>query len=158
MAMKLSAALFNEIVSSLRSDGTNSRIQEKRTQGRVGLRCALEIAPGTAGNSAAKSMPICVHDISQNGLGLVSATKLSADSEFVAWFTREGESSVPVLYRVRYCRRLSSDLFSIGATFQRVLPDASGEVATIGRTAKASKRKPDPEPAKTDKAVATASA
>lgn len=142
MAMKLSAELFNQIVSSLRSDGTNTRGPEKRTQGRVGLRCALDIVPCTFNPKDAKPMSICVHDISQNGIGLVSSVKLAENSEFVARFSRDGESSVPVLYKARYCRRLSSELFSIGATFERVLPDASGEVVPFGKPSKAARNAP----------------
>jgi hypothetical protein len=135
--MKLSAELFSEIVTSLRSDGgSKTRGHEKRTEGRVGLRCALEIAPCSFSAKGSKSVETCVHDISQKGLGLVSSTKLVENSEFVARFTRDGDSVVPVLYRVRYCRRLSTELFAVGAIFQRVLPDASGEIVPLGKRKK----------------------
>jgi hypothetical protein len=138
MAMKLSAELFNEIISSLRSDGgTNARGHEKRKQGRVGLRCGLDITLCSFTSKNAKPLSICVHDISQNGIGLVSATKLPENSEFVARFVRDAESAVPVLYKVRYCSKLSGDLFTIGAMFQRVLPDASGEIISLGKKGKA---------------------
>jgi hypothetical protein len=141
MSMKLSAEMFNQIVSSLRSDGTCGRGTEKRTQARVGLRCTLEISPCTFLAKQSKPLSIHVHDISMGGIGLVSTTRLAEDSEFVAKLTRDDRSSVPVLYRVRYCRRISNELFAIGATLERVLPDADGEVLVLGKSAKATKAK-----------------
>ena len=141
MAMKLSVELFNEIISSLKCDGTRSQGHEKRTQGRVGLRCALEIIPCLFSNRSTKPLSICVHDVSENGLGLVSPVKLDEELEFIARFTREGRPAVPVLYKVRHCRRLSADLYSVGAMFQRVLADSSGEIAQIGKSAKEALRK-----------------
>jgi hypothetical protein len=146
MAMKLSAELFSEIISSLKSDGVNSRGHEKRAQARVGLRCALEIVPCAFSSKNAKPNAVCVHDLSQNGIGLVSTIKLAENSEFVAKFYRDGAPSVPVLYKVRHCRRLSPELFSIGAIFERVLPDESGEVVTLGRK-KPSRKAPAPRSA-----------
>jgi hypothetical protein len=133
MAMKLSAEMFNEIISSLRSDTSADHGHEKRTQGRVGLRCALEIVQCALNAKGAKPMAVCVHDISLNGIGLVSPVKLDEDMEFVARLSRDAHSPVPLLYKVRYCRKLANDLYNVGAMFQRVLPDSSGEVLALGR-------------------------
>jgi hypothetical protein len=78
-------------------------------------------------------MQVWVRDISVNGIGLMSSTRFDEGMEFIVRFVREGRPPLCILYRVRYCRRLSSDLSSIGASFERVMPDPNGEVATIGR-------------------------
>lgn len=145
MAMKLSAELFDEIITSLRSDGTSSHGHEKRTEGRVGLRCAMEIVPCTFNAKNSKPISIFVHDLSLKGIGLVSPVKLEENMEFVARLTREGHPLVPVLYKVRYCRKLSGELHSVGAIFQRVLPDSSGEVMPLGRNARSVKKKIAPK-------------
>jgi hypothetical protein len=133
MSMVLSVELFSEIVSSLRSDGTGSRLHDKRTQARVGLRCGLEVVPCSLPDKKAKPVTVHVHDLSVGGIGLVSPVELSDGSEFVARFSRRDRPAVPVLYRVRYCRQISVQMFSVGAMFQRALPDSTGEVLSIGR-------------------------
>jgi hypothetical protein len=142
MSMKLSAEMFDEIVSTLRSDGTRPKEKEKRSEGRVGLRCALDIvlypskAPGEN-----KPLRVCVHDISVGGIGLVCSSRLAPGTEFIACFSRDDCSPVPVLYKVKHCRRMSSDLFTIGAMFTRVLPDRTGEVLSLRHQEKAVKAK-----------------
>jgi hypothetical protein len=137
MAMLLSAELFGEIITNLRSDVTKVSTHEKRRQARVGLRCALEILPSPFIEKKIKPISLLVHDISQNGIGLVSSVKLDENAEFVARFPRDGHPAVPVLYKTRYCRRLSSEQYAVGAIFMRVLPDAWGNVVKLNRRTKA---------------------
>jgi hypothetical protein len=141
MAMKLSAELFDQIISNLRSDGTRSSGVENRSQARVGLRCGLEISPCEFTAKNAKPIAVFVHDLSHNGIGLVSPVKFDEGSEFVAKFSRDGHPAVPVLYKVRHCRRISRELVNIGASLERVLPDASGEIVPRGEIAKSQLRK-----------------
>jgi hypothetical protein len=134
MAMLISAELFGEIITNLRSDLTSSqRNHEKRRQARVGLRCALQITPCASSAKAVNPISLLVHDISQNGIGLVSGVKLDENAEFVARFPRDGHPAVPVLYKTRYCRKLTSDQFAVGAMLMRVLPDATGDVVKLNR-------------------------
>jgi hypothetical protein len=146
MSMKLSAEMFNEIVSTLKSDGTCSRGHERRACARVGLRCTLDIVPCTFLSSKATPVTVHVHDISASGIGLVSQGRLAEDSEFVARLLRDGHPMVPVLYKVVQCRRLSNELFAIGAALQRILPDSEGEVLVLGKKTKAVKPKPEGVP------------
>jgi hypothetical protein len=138
MSMKLSAEMFIEIISSLRSDGTCSHGHEKRKECRVGLRCQLEVVP--AANRKANAISVHVHDLSLSGIGMVTSVPFAEESEFVASFSRDGRPAVLIVYRVKYCRQLSSDLFSLGAMFVRVLPDAQGDVLLLGRKPKAKKQ------------------
>jgi hypothetical protein len=131
MSMKLSAEMFNQIVSSLKSDGINSRGHEKRAEGRVGLRCTIDIVtriPYNFESPTTKAISVSVNNISVCGIGLVTGMKLEDGSEFIARFNRDGSSPVPILYKVRHARRIANDVYSIGANLERVLPDADGEV------------------------------
>ncbi len=139
MAMLISAELFGEIITNLKSDFSPQRGHEKRRQARVGLRCALSVMPCAFSAKKVKPISLYVHDISQNGIGLVSSTKLEEDAEFVARFPRDGHPSVPVLYKTRYCRRLTSDQYAVGAMLMRVLPDAMGDVVKLNRRAEPAK-------------------
>jgi len=64
---------------------------------------------------------------------LLASKRLDEGLEFIARFAREGRPPLCILYRVRYCRRVASDLVNVGASFDRVMPDANGEVTTIGK-------------------------
>jgi hypothetical protein len=139
--MMLSADMFNQIVASLTSASPASRAPEKRVQGRVGLRSALEIIPIASAVAGAKPISVWLRDISINGLGIVSSVKMEDSLVFAARFPREGGGPLAILYKVRHCRRISGDLFSVGASFERVVPDVSGEIALIGKASKTSRAK-----------------
>ena len=51
----------------------------------------------------------------------------------MARLSRDAHTPVPVLYKVRYCRKLANDFYDVGVMFQRVLPDSSGEVIALGK-------------------------
>jgi hypothetical protein len=132
MQARLTAHMLDDIVSNLKSDSA-SRSQDKRTQGRVGLRGTLDVIPCSFSKESNKPMTVWVRDISVNGIGLLVSSRLDEGVEFIARFVRDGRPPLCILYKVRYCRRVSSDLMSVGASFDRVMPDANGEVATIGK-------------------------
>ena len=132
MPAKLTAEMLNDIVSNLKSDSVG-RAQEKRSQGRVGLRGILDVIPCTFVKGSNKPLTVWVRDISVNGIGLLASKRLDEGVEFIARFVREGRPPLCILYKVKYCRRVASDLVSVGASFDRVMPDANGEVAIIGR-------------------------
>jgi hypothetical protein len=147
MSMKLSAELFNQIVSNLRSDPTSTRGQDKRAEGRVGLRCTIEIItriPYSFASPNTKAISVSVNNISVCGIGLVTSMRMEDGSEFVARFARDGGPPVPILYKVQYSRRVADGVFSVGAVLERVLPDAAGEVLPMPAPSKKSKP-PKPE-------------
>ncbi len=137
MHAKLTADMLNDIVSNLKSDNGGARGQDKRTQGRVGLRGALDVVPCTFSKVSNKPISVWVRDISVSGIGLLASSRFEEGLEFIARFVREGRPPLCILYKVRYCRRVSSDLMSVGASFDRVMPDANGEVAVIGKQKRA---------------------
>jgi hypothetical protein len=128
MAMRLSADMFNEIVASLKSDRSSTRAHEKRNEGRVGLRCSIDIItyiPYSFGAASTKAINVSVTNISVTGIGLVTGAKMEEGSEFVARFARDGAAPTSILYKVRYSRRLANDVFNTGAVLERILPEAS---------------------------------
>jgi hypothetical protein len=131
MSLKLSAELFNEVISTLTSDGCRKSGPEKRRDARVGLRCSVEITLCVFAAKKPKPVTVQVHDLSVSGIGLVAREMLEIGAEFVAKLHREGHPPMTVLYKVKHCRRLTKELFNVGAGFVRVLPDADGEVLAI---------------------------
>ncbi len=118
---KLTAEWFSQIVATLKSDTHQVKGHEKRTEGRVGLRCMLDFVPRVAADKGSKPITAWVRDISVNGIGLVSPKPIEAGLELIANFGRHGMPPLAVVYKVRYSRRLSSDLYSIGANLKQVL-------------------------------------
>jgi hypothetical protein len=125
MSLQLTAELYHQILDHLRCDAP-SRSSDKRSQGRVGLRCSLQIAPVAQGNSQPKPFVVWVRDISMKGIGLVTSTPIAENTSFSAQFAREQKQDpLSVTYKVVYCRRLSSDLYSVGAILEEVLKKES---------------------------------
>ncbi|MGA2501494.1 MAG: hypothetical protein ABSH20_27450 [Tepidisphaeraceae bacterium] len=126
MQAKLTAELFREIVASLRSDTTATRIHENRREGRVGLRVNLDLIVCACDDAGEERVTVWVRDISIRGVGFVCSTRMAEGLEFIAQFAREIQPAVSILYKVQYCRRITHDLFSVGAKFQRVVADEVG--------------------------------
>jgi hypothetical protein len=123
--MKLSADMFKQIIASLKSERSSSRGHEKRTEGRVGLRCSVDVIPHRFGDKGARAVTVWVRDMSVNGIGLVASTLLELNVEFVVPFIRDGHKPLSVRYKVRYVKKISRDLYSIGASFERFEDDAA---------------------------------
>jgi hypothetical protein len=115
MSLKLTAQLYKQILASLKSDSPE-RNSEKRTQGRVGLRCTLEIIPLKGG----KPITVWVRDISEQGIGLVSPAVVGEGTIFIARLPREKGEPLIVSYKVCYCRHLSSELYSLGCRLEAI--------------------------------------
>jgi hypothetical protein len=118
---KLTAEWFNQIIATLKSDTHQVRGHEKRTEGRVGLRCMLEMVPRVPGDALPKLIKMWVRDISVNGIGLVCGMAIPVGTELIANFGRHGMPPLAVVYKVRYSRQLSSDIHSIGANQIKVI-------------------------------------
>jgi hypothetical protein len=125
--MKLSAEMFKQIIASLKSDRSSSRGHEKRSEGRVGLRCSADVIPSLFGDKGARAITVWVRDISVNGIGLVASTLLERNAEFVLPFIHDGHNPLSVRYKVRYVKKISRDLYSIGASFERFEDDAAAK-------------------------------
>jgi hypothetical protein len=117
---RLTAEWFSQIIATLKSDTHQTKGHEKRTEGRVGLRCQLDLIP-KQGDVIGKPITVWVRDISVNGIGLVSSKPVETGIELIASFARHGMPPLAVVYKVRYARRLSGDLYSVGANLKKVV-------------------------------------
>jgi hypothetical protein len=122
MSLKLTAQLYKQILASLRSDSSSSRTTEKRGQGRVGLRCSVDIIPSVPN---AKRINVWVRDISLRGIGIVSPVNLPEGTLFIAQLPSERESPLVVTYRVVHCHRINSDLYSVGCILETAAFESS---------------------------------
>jgi hypothetical protein len=117
----LTAEVFKDVISALRSDESSTRLLDKRSSPRVGLRTKLAIVTGPAGPFEAPPVEVWLRDLSAGGMGIVYSRELERGTPFVAHLPRRQGPPLRVLYEVAHCKRLSKDLFSIGAKLSRIL-------------------------------------
>ena len=128
--MELSAELFHQIVEALKSDV--SRDRDKRTTPRVGLRAMVTILPPLG--VRAPSERVRCRNLSATGIGLMHSRELRSGTEFVACLPAAGLANpVHIACTVVHCRKMSPELFSIGARIVRVL--TSDEAAMLAAMA-----------------------
>ena len=118
----LTAEVFRDVISALRSDEGPARILDKRSSPRVGLRTKLAIVTGPTGPFDPPPVDVWLRDLSAGGMGIVHSRELERGTPFVAHLPRRQGPPLRVLYEVAHCKRLSKDLFSIGAKLSRILP------------------------------------
>ena len=118
----LTAEVFRDVISALRSDEGPTRILDKRSSPRVGLRTKLAIVTGPTGPFEPPPVDVWLRDLSAGGMGIVHSRELERGTPFVAHLPRRQGPPLRVLYEVAHCKRLSKDLFSIGAKLSRILP------------------------------------
>jgi len=117
----LTAEVFKDVISALRSDESSTRLLDKRGSPRVGLRTKLQIVTGPIGPFENPPSEVWLRDLSAGGMGIVHSRELEPGSTFVAHLPRRQGPPLRVLYEVAHCKRLSKDLFSIGAKLTRIL-------------------------------------
>jgi hypothetical protein len=128
--MELSAELFHQICEALRSD--SSRERDKRTAPRVGLRAMVTILPPLGVRAPAERMRC--RNLSASGVGLMHSKEMRSGTEFVVCLPAAGLARpVHIACVVVHCRKMSPELFSIGARILRVL--TSDEAAMIAAMA-----------------------
>ena len=126
--MQLPGSWFEQIIRSLDASSAaavssmeGEGIGQRRREPRVGVRANVTLIPLTDGDGlGATPRAVPVRDISPGGLGFLHAGKVGLDAQFVALLPH-GEESVAVLCRVAYYQPMAERLFSVGATFVRVL-------------------------------------
>jgi hypothetical protein len=151
--MTLTAQLFQQILTSLRSD-TGRRFNEQRLGPRVGVRGRIKLLRGAA-DLAQQQPPIevWVRDISISGIGLLSSEPMTSGARFRAQFPKADEEPLTLLYTVVHCKSVSKGLYVIGARLadvpQSQAPRPTGPFATTKTTksAKAPSSKANDKPA-----------
>ena len=122
VATTLTAEVFSDVTSALRSDDNSARVLDKRGSPRVGLRTKVAIVTGSAGPIDAAPIEVWLRDLSAGGMGIVHNHEMERGAPFVAHFPRRLGPALRVLYEVAHCKRLAKDLYSIGAKLNRILP------------------------------------
>ena len=117
----LTAEVFKDVISALRSDDNSTRLLDKRSSPRVGLRTKLAIVTGPTGPFEAPPVEVWLRDLSAGGIGIVHSQEMERGTPFVAHLPRRQGAALRVLYEVAHCKRLAKDLYSIGAKLNRIL-------------------------------------
>jgi hypothetical protein len=117
--MQLSAELFRSIVGSLSSDERSCARHEKRKEGRVGMRCTVELVPQVFDDSGQKTLRVCVRDISPSGMGFTEHNPMSVGTELVCLLPREDDTVAQICMIVRHCVRVARGLYNIGVSFDK---------------------------------------
>jgi hypothetical protein len=107
--MELTAQTLGELIKSLRSNPTGGG--DKRRNPRVGLRARGEIQIAGSG----ERLNVWIRDVSAGGVNILSPRYFDLDSQFI--LILGGERNEQAVCTVRYCRKVGSDLYGIGAKF-----------------------------------------
>ncbi len=127
--MQLSAEMLQEIIKTLRSDERSSSRHGMRKEGRVGVRCAVDLVPHTFDDNGAKIIKVKVRDVAPSGIGFISRTSMTVGQELICRLPTEGGAITEVPMTVRHCHRISKDLFNVGAKFNGPLGQAGAAEA-----------------------------
>ena len=109
--MTLTAAVFKQILSSLKSD-TGRRFNEQRNSPRVGVRGKISILPLTVNQ---EPLEVWVRDVSVTGIGLLCPTAFPTGTRFLARFPKLDDAPLTITYIVAHCKSVSRGLYVIGA-------------------------------------------
>ena len=115
--MQLSAEMFRRIVHSLRTDERTCSRHEKRREGRVGLRCTVDVSPKAFDDNGQRNLRVTVRDISPSGMGFLTHEQMPAGLELICKLPCDDNTGVEVAMTVRHCVRISKGLYGIGASF-----------------------------------------
>lgn len=122
--MKLTAETFEQLVSSLKAQGSTDKADRKSP--RVGLQAtATMVAIGEPG-VAPERHTVNVRDLSPEGINILHHGVMRQGRPFVIELARISGSPLRMLCIVRHCRMVASNpsLYSIGAIFRRAVADA----------------------------------
>jgi hypothetical protein len=117
MSFEISAADFESIVRSLRSDKQGGRTSDKRRTPRVGLSGRVTIIPCAPG---ADRNPVVamVRDLSTTGIGLAHSAPVKAGEQIIVRFAAtHNEPAKAILCAVTHSVSVGEQLFTTGAKF-----------------------------------------
>jgi hypothetical protein len=145
--MMLTAQLFQQILTSLRSD-TGRRFNEQRLGPRVGVRGKIKLLRGAA-DLEHRQLPfeVWVRDVSISGIGLLSSEPMTTGTQFRAQFPKVDDEPLTLVYVVVHCKSVSKGLYVIGARLadipQPQAPRPTGPFAIIKPPKSKDPAKPD---------------
>lgn len=113
--MHISAEMFESIIRGIRGDGGD----EKRKHPRVGLSGRITIAPLPPAKNQ-KPTTVAVRDLSPGGIGILHSQAFRPGEQFNLILKYDkSETTKTILCTVRWSRSVGSDLYAIGAQFEK---------------------------------------
>jgi hypothetical protein len=113
--VNISAEMFESIIKSVRGDGHD----EKRKHPRVGLSGRMIIIPLPPAKNR-NPASVTVRDLSAGGIGIVHSEALREGQQFNLVLKSEKTAKTTlILCTVRWSRSAGSDLYAIGARFEK---------------------------------------
>jgi hypothetical protein len=140
--MQLSAEMFHQIILGLHSDEATSKRHEKRREGRVGVRCKVEVIPILFDDRGPAPIQVRVRDMSASGIGFLSDCPMEIGVDVICRMPRQDGTKTDLPMKVRHCLQVGRQLYSIGASFD----PKPFLTAAAGGTEKKKPKKPDPIP------------
>jgi hypothetical protein len=135
--MTLTAAVFQQILTSLRSD-TGRRFNEQRNGPRVGVRGRIRVmraVPGAPGIFASP-VEVWVRDVSVSGIGILTSQPYATNTRIRALFPKSDDEPLALLYTVVHCKPVSKGLYVVGARLADV-PQSQPKADNPGAVSKA---------------------
>jgi hypothetical protein len=117
MSFEISAADFESIIRSLRSDKQGIRQSDKRRTPRVGLSGRVTIIPCSAG-AGRTAVTAMVRDLSTTGIGLAHSKAVKPGEQIIVRFSAaHNEPAKAILCEVTHSLAVGEKLFTTGAKF-----------------------------------------
>ena len=121
--MRLSAELFEDFARSLEPAREVPIERERRRARRMQVTATVPIRLIESAAAPAQTLLAKVRDFSPRGVGVLLATEVVFNQQFVLHLKRGDESPVAILCRAIHCREISPHLYHVGAEFTCVLRD-----------------------------------
>ena len=136
MSFEISAAAFDSIIRSLRSDKQMGRGSDKRKTPRVGLSGRVTIIPCSP-TSDRHPVVAMVRDLSTTGIGLAHANNLADGEQVIVRFSAtHDEPAKSILCTVTHSHAIGERLSTTGAKFIRDIEIAAQPIVSKGKTGK----------------------
>jgi hypothetical protein len=142
MSFEISAAAFDSIIRSLRSDRQTGRGSDKRKTPRVGLSGRVTILPCSPNSDRTPAVAM-VRDLSTTGIGLAHSSPLVAGEQLIVRFTATHiEPAKSILCLVTHSHAIGERLSTTGARFIKDIEIISPPVAETPVSVKQTNPKP----------------
>jgi len=110
----MTAEELGQIFRQLRAEKRDKA--EKRKEGRVGVRAKIRLVPHVEGVPG-KPIDVWTRDLSQGGMSVLHSQSVPQDTCFCWELVQESGGTERVYARVRFCKRMTPQLYSLGLQF-----------------------------------------
>jgi len=110
----MTAEELGQIFKQLRAEKRDKA--EKRKEGRVGVRAKIRLVPYIEGVPG-KPIDVWTRDLSKGGMSVLHSQSFPQDTCFCWELKQESGGIERVFARVRFCKRMTAGLYSVGLQF-----------------------------------------